>query len=88
MKIAKDKVLHFAVCLVTALTVAPLTLLLTTEKPLALATGWAAAFVAGMAKELRDEHSYKGADEKDWLADILGATAGTALIAVAMYLWP
>ena len=87
MKIAKDKILHFTVCLVTALTVAPLTLLLTPEKPLALATGWTAAFVAGIAKELRDEHAYQGADSLDWLADIIGATAGTALAGAAMWVW-
>ncbi len=37
---------------------------------------WGVCMGAGLAKELYDEHSYGGFDEKDLLADTIGCAAG------------
>lgn len=38
--------------------------------------GWMVAFVVGASKEIYDEKKYKGADVRDWIADIIGYTSG------------
>ena len=39
-----------------------------------VAYGWGIAFVAGMGKEIYDESKNKSSEEKDWIADLIGAT--------------
>ena len=37
---------------------------------------WIVTFCVCMVKEVYDERKYKGADNKDWLADAVGMTIG------------
>lgn len=75
----KDKVLHFCLCMIIALVAAVITKICGGDKFAVLAAGWFAGFAAGVIKEIYDEWKYKGSDEKDWAADIVGTTAGTLM---------
>ena len=75
----KDKILHFALCLVISIVAACIVKACGGDKYAILAGGWFAGFFAGVVKELYDEWKYKGADENDWAADVLGTTLGTIL---------
>lgn len=42
-----------------------------------MAYAFFAGFLAAIGKEIYDEFKYKGADERDWGADICGLVRGT-----------
>lgn len=74
----KDKILHDD--LVSAISLAAACvckLFVTTEWQMVTACAFFAGFIAGVAKEIYDEWKYKGADERDWAADIFGLVRGT-----------
>lgn len=75
----KDKVLHFVVSMIIAIVAAVIVKVCGGDKFEVLAAGWFAGFAAGVAKEIYDEYKYKGADEKDWAADLIGTTVGTLI---------
>jgi VanZ family protein len=75
----KDKILHFALSLIISIVAAFIRKACGGDKFMVLAVAWLAGFAAGIGKELYDEWKYKGADEKDWAADVLGTTLGTIL---------
>ena len=77
--LGKDKVLHFAISLVISLVAATIFKVCGADKWTIVAVAWFAGFFAGVAKELYDEWKYKGADEADWTADVIGTTLGTIL---------
>jgi VanZ family protein len=75
----KDKVLHFALCLIIALVAAVIVKICGGDAFKVLAGGWFAGFIAGIVKEIYDEVKYKGSDSADWAADIIGTTVGTLM---------
>ena len=76
--IDKDKVLHDdLVFTISLLAACVCKLFFTTEWQLVTACAFFAGFIAGVAKEIYDEWKYKGADERDWVADICGLVRGT-----------
>lgn len=75
----KDKVLHFTISLLISITAACMIKVCGGDKYAVLAGAWFAGFAAGIGKEIYDEWKYKGADEKDWAADVLGTTLGTVI---------
>lgn len=76
--LGKDKVLHDDLVLTMSLLAACVCkLFFTTEWQIVTACAFFAGFIAGVAKEIYDEWKYKGADEKDWAADICGLVRGT-----------
>ena len=75
----KDKVLHFVLSLVISIVAACIVKLCGGDKWAITAGAWFAGFFAGVGKELYDEWKYKGADEADWAADIIGTTLGTLI---------
>lgn len=38
---------------------------------------WMTTLAAAIGKEIYDEAKYKGGDKRDWIADIIGMTAGS-----------
>ena len=76
--IEKDKVLHVDMCCTISLTAACICrLTFSKEWQTITACAFVAGFIAGVAKEIYDEWKYKGADERDWAADICGLVRGT-----------
>lgn len=75
----KDKVMHFALCLIISMAAACVIRLCGGDRYSVIGGAWFAGFFAGVGKELYDEWQYKGADEGDWAADIIGTTAGAIL---------
>lgn len=75
----KDKVMHFSLCLIISMIAACIVRVCGGEKYTVIAVAWFAGFFAGVGKELYDEWEYKGADEGDWAADVVGTTLGTIL---------
>lgn len=76
--IGEDKVLHDDMCCTISLLAACVCrLFITTEWQVVTACAFFAGFFAGVAKEIYDEWKYKGADERDWAADICGLVRGT-----------
>ena len=76
--LGKDKVLHDDLVLTISLLAACVCkLFFTTEWQIVTACAFFAGFIAGVAKEIYDEWKYKGADERDWKADICGLVRGT-----------
>ena len=74
----KDKILHDDLVLTVSLLAACLCkLFFTTEWQIVTACAFFAGFIAGVAKKIYDEWKYKGADERDWAADICGLVRGT-----------
>lgn len=70
MRIAKDKILHFAFCVIITAACFPF-------------FGWLSVLtgiVAGLAKETIDYFDYGGWSWGDILADVLGVGAGTLII--------
>lgn len=49
-----------------------------------VAFGWGAAFVVGIGKEIYDEITNKSSEEKDWIADLIGATATAVCLLLLM----
>ena len=78
----KDKVLHFSLCLVTALLAGCVTKMIGAENTGVIASAWFAGFLVGVAKEVWDEIDMEGSDEKDWAADITGTTLGTLIVVI------
>jgi VanZ family protein len=79
---SKDKVLHFSLCLVTALLAGCVAKVIGAEKTCVIASAWFAGFLVGVAKEVWDETDMDGSDVKDWAADITGATIGTLIVVI------
>lgn len=76
----KDKILHDDLVLTISLLAACVCkLFYTTEWQVVTACAFFAGFIAGVAKEIYDEWKYKGADERDWAADLIGTTVGTLI---------
>ena len=74
----KDKILHDDLVLtISVLAACVCKLFYTTEWQVVTASTFFAGFIAGVAKEIYDEWKYKGADERDWAADICGLFRGT-----------
>jgi hypothetical protein len=74
----KDKILHDDLVLTISLLAACVCRLLVSREWYKItACAFFAGFIAGVAKEIYDEWKYKGADEKDWAADICGLVRGT-----------
>ena len=74
----KDKILHDDMVLTVSLLAACVCrLLVSKEWYKVTACAFFAGFIAGVAKEIYDEWKYKGADERDWAADICGLVRGT-----------
>lgn len=77
-RLEKDKILHDDLVLTVSLLAACLCkLFFTTEWQIVTTCAFFAGFIAGVAKEIYDEWKYKGADERDWAADICGLMRGT-----------
>lgn len=76
--LGKDKVLHDdLVFTISLLAACVCKLFYTTEWQIVTACAFFAGFITGVAKEIYDEWKYKGADERDWKADICGLVRGT-----------
>ena len=74
----KDKILHDdLVFTISLLAACVCKLFFTTEWQVVTASAFFAGFIAGVAKEIYDEWKYKGADERDWKADVCGLVRGT-----------
>ena len=74
----KDKILHDdLVFTISLLAACVCKLFYTTEWQVVTACAFFAGFIAGVTKEIYDEWKYKGADERDWAADICGLFRGT-----------
>ena len=74
----KDKILHDdMVFTISLLAACVCRLLVSKEWYKVTACAFFVGFIAGVAKEIYDEWKYKGADEKDWAADIIGLVRGT-----------
>lgn len=71
-QIAKDKKLHFGAGLVIGGATNAIVYAKTKNKTKAFVWGMVATSVAGLGKELYDEHTYNGFDSKDLGATILG----------------
>ena len=78
----KDKVLHFSLCLIVALLAGCIAKVIGAENAGVIASAWFAGFLVGVAKEVWDEIDMEGSDEKDWAADITGATLGTLIVVI------
>ena len=79
-----DKQLHFLACFSVAIVVALVMRKCGNTKLDASLYGWIAAFIVGVLKEVYDEIKYKGADKRDWLADIIGFTIGVVIALCTM----
>ena len=76
--LGKDKILHDdLVFTISLLAACVCKLFITTEWQVVTACAFFAGFIAGVVKEIYDEWKYKGADERDWAADICGLVRGT-----------
>jgi VanZ family protein len=76
--IEKDKILHDDMVFnISLLAACACRLLVSKEWYNITACAFFAGFIAGVAKEIYDEWKYKGADERDWKADICGLVRGT-----------
>ena len=74
----KDKILHDdLVFTISLLAACVCKLFYTTEWQVVTACAFFAGFICGVGKEIYDEWKYKGADKKDWAADIIGLVRGT-----------
>lgn len=74
----KDKILHDDLVFTISLFAACVCRLLVSKEWYKItACAFFAGFIAGVAKEIYDEWKYKGADERDWAADIIGLVRGT-----------
>ena len=74
----KDKILHDdLVFTISMLAACVCRLLVSKEWDKITACAFFTGFIVGVAKEVYDEWKYKGADEKDWAADIIGLVRGT-----------
>ena len=74
----KDKILHDDMVFTISLFAACVCRLLVSKEWYKItACAFFAGFIAGVAKEIYDEWKYKGADERDWAADICGLVRGT-----------
>lgn len=49
-----------------------------------VAFGWGVAFVIGIGKEIYDEATNKSSEEKDWVADLIGATTTAVCLLLLM----
>ena len=77
-ELEKDKVLHDDMVLTVSLLAACVCRLLVSKEWYKItACAFFAGFIASVAKEIYDEWKYKGADERDWAADICGLMRGT-----------
>jgi len=76
--LGKDKILHDDMtCTISLLAACLCRLFIGKEWETITACAFFAGFIAGVAKEIYDEWKYKGADERDWAADICGLVRGT-----------
>lgn len=74
----KDKVLHDdLVFTISILAACICKLFISKEWDRITACAFFAGFLAAIGKEIYDELKYKGADERDWAADIVGLLRGT-----------
>lgn len=74
----KDKILHDDIVFTISLLAACVCRLVVGRQwDRITACAFFAGFLAGVGKEVYDEWKYKGADEKDWAADICGLLRGT-----------
>jgi len=74
----KDKILHDDLVFTISLLAACVCRLLVSKEWYNItACAFFAGFIAGVGKEVYDEWKYKGADERDWAADIIGLVRGT-----------
>jgi hypothetical protein len=76
--LAKDKILHDDVsCTISLIAACICRLLISKEWYIIFAFAWIIGFIFAIGKEIYDEWKYKGSDEKDWAADIVGITRGS-----------
>lgn len=76
--LGKDKILHDdLVFTISLLAACVCKLFFTKECQIVTTCAFFAGFIAGVAKEIYDERKCKGADEKDWAADVNGLVRGT-----------
>ena len=74
----KDKILHDDVsCTISLIAACICKLFISKEWYIIVACAWFIGFIFAIGKEIYDEWKYKGADESDWLADIIGITRGS-----------
>lgn len=76
--LAKDKILHDDVsCTISLIAACICKLFISKDWSRIMAFTFFTGFITGILKEIYDEWKYKGADEKDWAADIFGLVRGT-----------
>ena len=74
----KDKILHDdLVFTISMLAACICKLFISKQWDRITACAFFAGFIAAVGKEIYDEWKYKGADEKDWAADVCGLLRGT-----------
>lgn len=78
----KDKVLHFAACLIIALLAGCTAKMFGAGWQGVMCAAWFAGFIAGVVKEIYDDISSNGSEEADWAADIIGTTLGTIIVTI------
>ena len=77
-ELEKDKILHDDMVFTISLLAACVCRLLVSKEWCKITScAFFAGFIAGVGKEIYDEWKYKGADERDWAADICGLVRGT-----------
>ena len=75
-KISYDKLLHCMVAFILAIVFALLFKCFKFSPVDGAGLAWIATFIVSIGKEVYDEVKYGGADNKDWLADVVGMTIG------------
>lgn len=75
----KDKILHDDVCFTISLIAACICRIFCKDWQSIVVASFFTSFVFAIGKEIYDEWKYKGADERDWLADIVGIVRGTLI---------
>ena len=74
----KDKILHDDMsCTISLIAACICKLFISKEWYTIVAFAWFIGFIFAIGKEIYDEWKYKGADESDWAADIVGITRGS-----------
>lgn len=74
----KDKILHDDMsCTISLIAACICKLFISKEWYIIVTCAWFIGFIFAIGKEIYDEWKYKGADESDWVADIVGITRGS-----------
>jgi VanZ family protein len=78
VNVEKDKLLHYTISLILALTIYSIASKITHSKASAIGISWFVSFIIGIAKEAYDEYKHHNAEEGDWIADVLGIVTALA----------